>query len=220
MKVNLFLYSWAVVGALAFPGLADADHDKACKHVHGKVTVVTQEGISVDDKLYKVGETTRITKDDKTVKLTELSAGDVVCVDVRGKDDIGSGEVAAVAVISPSDRLPIREKQYVREKETVRRVSHDKNCNHVHGKVTRVRNSTLYVDDKPYTCRETTRIVRDDQTVALEKIKTGDFVCMTAIEDDNADRRVSEVIVLNPTDSVPFQEREIIREREKIREEK
>src|ERR1041385_6790410 len=52
-----------------------AEHDKNCKNIHGKVTVVTQDGITVDDKLYKIGESTRITKDDKVVTLENLKPG-------------------------------------------------------------------------------------------------------------------------------------------------
>src|SRR5262245_58340172 len=59
---NAILYSLAMVGTLALSGVARADHDKSCKNVHGKVTVVTEEGISVNDKLYKVDDTTRIRK--------------------------------------------------------------------------------------------------------------------------------------------------------------
>src|SRR5262245_58238527 len=161
MKLNL--YALVVVGALAFTGLAYADHDKNCKNVHGKVTVVTDDGISVNDKMYAVGDTTRIVKGDKLVKLPQLSAGDIVCVDVRGKDDIGSGQVAAITVLSPADAEAVRE--YVREKETVREVAHDKNCSHTHGKVTRIEESTLYVDGKPCACTETTRVLKNGETL-------------------------------------------------------
>jgi hypothetical protein len=86
--------------------VASADHDKACKNIHGKVTVVTTEGVSVNDKLYAVGRSTRITKGDQTLKLSQVSAGDIVCLDIRGKDDI-EGEVAAITVLSASDSAPI-----------------------------------------------------------------------------------------------------------------
>jgi hypothetical protein len=97
-----------------------AEHDKSCKNVHGKVTVVTEDGVTVGDKMYKVGKSTRITKGDKVVKLGNILAGDLVCLDARGKDDIGGGEVASVAVLRVSDSSPVREKEYIREKETVR----------------------------------------------------------------------------------------------------
>ena len=96
-----------------------AEHDKSCKNVHGKVTVVTQDGIMVGDKMYNVGRSTRVTKSGKVVKLENISAGDLVCLDARGKDDIG-GEVASVAVLMVTDSSPAREKEYIREKETVR----------------------------------------------------------------------------------------------------
>lgn len=216
--MKTFISSWVVAGTLAFGALAYADHDKSCKNVHGKVTVITEDGISVNDKMYKVGKTTRITKGEKEVKLSQISSGDIVCVDVRGKDDIGSGEIAAVAVLSPPE--PSKEKEYVREKETVRQLTHDKNCNHVHGKVTRVEKSTLIVDGKPYACREKTRIVKGNETVTIETIKTGDFVCMDAGTDKDEEHKVTTVLLLSPSDAAPFQTREIIREREKIREEK
>jgi hypothetical protein len=207
-------------GTLAAGGLAFADHDKACKNEHGKVTVVTQDGITVNDKLYKVGKTTRITKGDKVVKLEKVAAGDLVCLDPRGRDDIGGGEVAAITVLNLTDPVPTRERVYVREKETVRPSAHDRNCNHLHVKITRVQDSTLFVDGKPYVCSQTTRITRDGQTATIETIKGGDFVCLD--RSDDTDPKVTSVVVLSPVEAEPFisREREIIREREKIREQK
>jgi hypothetical protein len=214
--MKTLIYSLAVVAALAFPGAARADHDKNCKNVHGKITVVTEDGVAINDKMYKVGKSTRITKGDKVVKLEKLSAGDVVCLDVRGKDDIGGGEVAAVAVLTATDPLPRTDRQYVREETTVRKIGHDQTCNHVHGKVTRVENSTIFVDGKHYVVRERTRVLKDDQAATLQAIKTGDFVCVDA-DDKDPEHKVTTVMVLNPSESARY-EREIIRE--KIREEK
>jgi hypothetical protein len=206
-------YSLVVVGIFVSRGLVNAEHDKSCKNVHGKVTVITEDGITVGDKLYKVGKSTRITKGDKASKLESITAGDMVCLDARGKDDIGGGEVASVAVLTVSDASPVREKQVVREKETVRKISHDKSCDHLHGKVTRIDGSTLVLDDKPYAHSTTTLVTRDGQTTKIETIKPGDFVCV-----DKANEKVTSVVVLSPSDAAPFQSREIIRE--KIREEK
>ena len=215
MKKTL-IYSLLVAGTLGLGGSAYADHDKECKNVHGKVTVVTDEGISVNDKLYKVGSTTRITKGDKKVKLTQITAGDLVCLDVRGKDDIGGGEVAAVSVLSLKDS-PV-ERQYVREKETVRKIGHDKTCNHVHGKVTRIEDSAIMIDGKLYPVRETTKYVKGDQIVTIKTIKTGDFLCLNAGENGDVEQRVTTVMVLDPEAAAQFQPREVIREREQIRE--
>ena len=181
--------------------------------MHGKVTVVTQDGITVGDEMYKVGKSTRITKGDKMAKLENISAGDLVCLDARGKYDIRGGEVASVAVLTVSDSSPVRENEYIREKETVRQISHDKNCPHLHGTVTRVDGSTLVVEDKPYAYSTTTLITKDGQTVKIETIKPGDFVCV-----DQVNGKVTSLVVLSPSDAAPFQSREIIRE--KIREEK
>ena len=201
--------SLVVGGILASSSLVFADHDKACKNVHGKVTVITEDGVTVGDKLYKVGKSTRMTKGEQVVKLENLSAGDVVCLDTRGKDDIGGGEVASIAVLSLNDPLPpVREKEYVREKETVRQISHSKECNHLHGKVTQVGDSTIIVEGKPHTYSTTTVFTKDGQTQKIETIKTGDFVCL-----DEKDAKVASVVVLSPTDAAPFQSREIIRER-------
>jgi hypothetical protein len=210
--MKMLIYSLVVAGALAFRGVACAEHDKSCKNVHGKVTVVTEDSLTIGDKLYKVGKSTRITKGEKVVKLDKITAGDTVCVDVRGKDDIGGGEVAAVEVLSLS--APAAEKQYVRE--TVRQISHDKNCNHIHGKVTKVEESLITVDGKPYIVRETTHFLKGDQAATIKTLKTGDFVCLDA-DDKSAEHKVTTVVVLNPADAAPF-EREIIRE--KIREQK
>jgi hypothetical protein len=212
--MNKFIgYSLVVVGILVSRGLVYAEHDQSCKHLHGKVTVITEDGITVGDKLYKVGKSTRITKGDKVVKLENISAGDLVCLDARGKDDIGGGEVASVAVLTVTGSSPVREREYVREKETVRQVSHDKNCHHLHGKVTRIEESTIVVDDQPHTYTTTTLITKDGKTAKVEAVKVGDFVCL-----DEKDARLTSVVVLSPSDAAPFQSREIIRE--KIREEK
>jgi hypothetical protein len=205
------IYSLVLSGLLASGGWARAEHDKSCKNVHGKVTVVAEDSITVNDQLYKVGKSTHITRNDQVVKLDKISPGDLVCLDPRGKDDIGGGEVASVAVLAASDSLPVREREYVREKETV--ISHDKNCNHLHGTVTRIDGSTVVVDDKPYACGTTTLVTKDGQTTTIETIKPGDFVCV-----DKANDKVASVVVLNPSEAAPFQSREIIRE--KIREEK
>jgi hypothetical protein len=208
---RLIILSLVVGGLCASRALVFADHDKACKNIHGKVTVVTDEGITVADKMYKVGKSTRITKNEKAVKLENITAGDLVCLDMRGKDDIGSGEVAAVAILTIGE--PKKDKEYVRE--TVREVTHNKNCPHLHGKITRVEEATFTLDGKPYVTTTTTRITKDGQVDKIQSIKSGDFVCV-----DSANEKVTSVVVLSPTDATPFQtrEREIIRE--KIRDEK
>jgi hypothetical protein len=205
---RFIIYSLIAGGMFASTGLVYAEHDKSCKNVHGKVTVVTEDGITVGDKLYKVGKSTRITRNDRLVKLDKISAGDVVCLDTRGKDDIGGGEVASVAVLSLNDPVPVREKEYVREKETVRKISHDENCNHVHGTVTRIQDSAIIVEGKPHAYTTATLVTKDGQTAKVETIKAGDFVCL-----DEKDAKISSVTVLNPADARGFQSREIIRER-------
>jgi hypothetical protein len=207
-------YSLVVVGIFVSRGFVYAEHDKSCKNVHGKVTVIAEDGITVGDKMYKVGKTTRISKDDKAVKLENISVGDMVCLDPRGQDDIGGGEVASVAVLSINDPVPaFRETEYVRETQTVGRVSHDKNCNHIHGKVTSIDDSTIVVEGKSYPCSAATLITKDGRTTKIETIKAGDFVCV-----DKPNEKVASVVVLSPSDAAPFQSREVIRE--KIREEK
>ena len=208
---RILIYSLVIGAVFASRSLAYAEHDKACKNVHGKVTVITEDGVTVNDKLYKVGKSTRITKGDKAVKLENISAGDMVCLDARGKDDIGGAEVASVAVLTVNDSSPVKE--YVREKETIRQISHDKSCNHLHGKVTRIEESTIVVDGQPHTYTTTTLITKDGQTAKVETVKAGDLVCL-----DEKDAKVTSVVVLSPTEATPFQSREIIRE--KIREEK
>jgi hypothetical protein len=114
---QIIIYSLVIGAFLASRGLANADHDKSCKNVHGKVTVVTEDGITVNDKMYKTGKSTRIIKGDKVVKLEKITAGDVVCLDTRGKDDVAVGsEVAAVTVLDTKDPAVINEKEVVREK--------------------------------------------------------------------------------------------------------
>src|SRR5262245_57252990 len=203
-------YSLILVGILASRNFAYADHDKSCKNLHGKVTGVTENGIIVGDNMYKVGNSTRVTKDDKVVKLESISTGDLVCVDTRGKDDIGGAEVAAVAVLVPATP-PTRE--ITREKVIVQQVAHDRTCNHIHGKVTRIEDTTIIVEGKPHTWTTTTVVKKDGQLAKFEKVKRGDFVCL-----DEKDAKVTSLVVLSPTEAAPFQSKEIIRER--IREEK
>src|SRR5438105_4657660 len=91
-------YSLVVAGIFVSRGFVYAEHDKSCKNVHGKVTVIAEDGITVGDKMYKVGRSTRISKEDKVVKLEDISVGDMVCLDPRGQDDIGVGGGASAAV--------------------------------------------------------------------------------------------------------------------------
>jgi hypothetical protein len=114
---QFIIYSLVIGGLLASRSLANAEHDKACKNVHGKITVVTEDGVTVNDKMYKVGKSTRIVRGDQVVKLDKISVGDVVCLDARGKDDLVAGsEVAALTVMSTKDPSPEVEKEVVREK--------------------------------------------------------------------------------------------------------
>ena len=122
---QFIIYSMVIAGLLASRGVARAEHDKDCKNVHGKVTVVTEDGVTVNDKMYKVGKTTRIVKGEQAVKLEKISAGDLVCLDTRGSDDIAVGsEVAALTVMdakapTTGEKEVVREK-IVREKEEIR----------------------------------------------------------------------------------------------------
>lgn len=114
---QFIIHSLVIGGLLISRSLANADHDKDCKNVHGKVTVITTDGITVNDKMYKVGKSTRITKDDKVVKLEKITAGDIVCLDARGKNDLDTGsEITAVTVLDAKDPAAIKEKEVVREK--------------------------------------------------------------------------------------------------------
>jgi len=119
--MKAFIVSTLVAGAiLASTGVLRAEHSKDCKNIHGKVTAVTEQGITVNDKFYKVGKSTRVMKDDKAVKLDKISVGDMVCLDARGKDDIAeNGEIASVVVLTLNDSKSVREKEYVREKEKI-----------------------------------------------------------------------------------------------------
>jgi hypothetical protein len=114
---QFIIYSFVIGGLLASRGLANAEHDKACKNVHGKVTVVTEDSVTVNDKMYKVGKSTRIVKGDQVLKLEKISAGDVVCLDTRGSDNLALGsEVAGLTVMTTDAPAPAVEKEVVREK--------------------------------------------------------------------------------------------------------
>lgn len=115
-KTIVYALGWALVSGF---GLTAAEHNKDCKGIHGKATAVTEHGVVVKDKLYKVGETTRITKADRVVKLEQVAPGDIVCLDTRGQDDVqAGGEVASLTVLSP-DATVTTEKEVVREKEKI-----------------------------------------------------------------------------------------------------
>jgi hypothetical protein len=106
----------ALIGAIALPRVARADHDKTCQNIHGRVAVITDSSITVGDKLFKVGETTRFIKDDKRVKVHDIKVGEIVCLDARGKDEV-DGAIASVTVLTPAEASVIREREVTREKE-------------------------------------------------------------------------------------------------------
>jgi hypothetical protein len=209
-------YSSAVALVLGWSAVTYADHNKSCENIHGKVTVVSEEGVAVNDKMYKITETTRITKGDKVVKLRQISPGDIVCIDERGKHETKG--VAAVTVLSLTDPVPVREREYVREKQVVKPASHDRKCEHIHGKVVRINDSTLIVAGKPYACATSTKITKGSQTVTFDTLKAGDFVCIDDGDETSTDHKVTTVMILNPTDAEAFESREIIRERERVKE--
>src|ERR1051325_1294879 len=193
-----------IVGILVSRNFVYADHDKSCKNVHGKVTAITEDGVIVGDKLYKVGKTTRITRGDRVIKLDNLSTGDLVCVDTRGKDDIGSGEVAGLTVLVPTETV----RETTRETTTILQpTSRDQGPNRIYGKVTRVGDSTIVVEGQPHTTTTTTVVTKDGRTTKIETVKPGDFVRL-----DEKDAKVTSVVVLSPAEAAPFQSREIIRE--------
>jgi hypothetical protein len=115
MKTLLWTITTACV--LAVGGIAQAEHNKNCKNVHGKVTVVTEDSVTVNDKLYQVGETTRVMKDGEKVKIGQLKAGDIVCVDARGKGDVQNNQIAAITVLTPEEgSVVVRETESTTEK--------------------------------------------------------------------------------------------------------
>ena len=110
--MKALLTTLTVTCVLAMGGVAQAEHKGTCKAVHGKLTVVTEDSVTVNDKLYKVGDTTRILKDGEKVKITTLKAGDIVCLDARGKDEVDA-QIAAVTVLTAEEGATV-----IREKET------------------------------------------------------------------------------------------------------
>jgi hypothetical protein len=119
------LCTLTAIAALGVAG-AYAGHDRACTHSHGKVTVVTPTTITVDDQqLYKVGDTTRVKKGDEVVKAKDIKVGDIVCLDTRGKNDMGK-EIAGVTVLSTADAEIVRDKQLIRETEKVKETEKEK----------------------------------------------------------------------------------------------
>ena len=133
MKTRLHILT--IVCALAVTGIAQAEHKSSCKNVHGKVTVVTDDSVTVNDKLYKIGDDTRITKDGEKVKSSQLKAGDIVCLDKRGKgvgddflsggsgkDDV-DGQIAAISVLTAEEGSVVtkeKSKETTKEKTSER----------------------------------------------------------------------------------------------------
>lgn len=214
------IWTLPMLGALVLSGAAYADHDKDCKNIHGRVTVVSDDSIAVNDKSYKVGSNTRLTKGEKPVILSSIKVGDVVCLDPRGQHDLAPGtpgEIAAVTVLSVSDTP--RERQFVREKETIKETVHDKNCKHLHGKVSRVTSHTFTVDGKVVEYAETTRITKNGQPMTLKDLKSDDFVCVDLAREADSARAATTVVILTPSDAEAFGDKTFVREKEKIREE-
>jgi hypothetical protein len=213
-----------IAGALVLRGIAYADHDEDCQNVHGKVTVVSEGTIAVNDKPYTVGKSTRITKGDKPIKLKDVKAGDIVCVDARGQGDIGNGEIAGLVVLNPSKAPPKRE--VIKEKEIIKEAVHDEKCGHAHGRVTRVTDHAILLsgDGKTFVCGESTRISKGGKTVTVRTLKPGDFVCLEtkASDIEGSDPELASVVVLAPADATAIEQREIIKEKvtEKIQEKK
>ncbi len=110
-----------VVGTLALTGSLRAEKEMDTKFISGKVVVVTDGSVTVDDHLYRVGEHTRVTKNGMPATFKDLKAGDVVTIDTRGKDSIDP-EVAAIKILSP-DEAPgtvVKEKDTVIQKERIK----------------------------------------------------------------------------------------------------
>jgi len=105
---------------LTVSNIARAEHDKTCKNVHGKVSVISDGVMSLDDKTdktYKVGDTTRVTKNGEKVKVSQIKVGDIVCIDKRGNSD-ADGQVAAVAILSTDEGdAVIKKKETTKETE-------------------------------------------------------------------------------------------------------
>jgi hypothetical protein len=119
--MKTLLRTLALAGALTCAGAAFSENeiDKDCG-AHGKVTVLTKDSITVDDQLFKVGDSTHVWKNGREMKLKDLKVGDFVCVDTRGKDDL-DGQIAGVKILSPTESKHYREKDVVtHEHETVR----------------------------------------------------------------------------------------------------
>jgi hypothetical protein len=124
--MKTLIYTMTVAWVLGLAGVAQAEHKKDCKNVHGRVTVVTDDSIAVNDKVYKVGDSTRIIKGGDKVKVSQIKSGDVVCVDTRGKADI-DGEVAGVKVLDAAEgEAALTEKETVKEKEKVKEKTREK----------------------------------------------------------------------------------------------
>jgi hypothetical protein len=211
--MNPLLCTLTTVGALLTAGVAYADHDETCKNIHGRVTVVTADSVTVDDQYFKVGKTTRVTKGGELLRAKDVKTGDIVCVDIRGKDDL-DGEIAGLVVLNSNDRVPVRQREIIREKVSY----HDKNCPHKHARVTRVNGQTLIIDNKPIEIRETVRVTKGDKIVTVREIKDGDYVCLHNAGKPGYEETVTTVMVLEPSDvKVLFPESEVI-ERETIRE--
>ena len=103
------------------------------------------------------------------------------------------------------------------QKETIGQPGHDKNCQRAHGKVTRVKDPVLFVDNKAYATSETTRLTKGDRLISLCSIKPGDLVCLDTGDPRNANGKLTAVTVLTPEDAAPSPSREIIRENEKVK---
>jgi hypothetical protein len=120
--MKTLLCTVVTVYVLAIGGVAQAEHMKNCKNIHGKVTVVTDDSVTLNDKLYKVGDSTRIIRDGEKVNVSQIKAGDIVCLDARGKHDIDS-QIAAITVLNAEEGAEVvkeKSKETTKERTTER----------------------------------------------------------------------------------------------------
>ncbi len=210
MKTTIYTL---ILAGLMSATVARADHDADCKKPHGKVSVVTAEMISVDDKPYKVGKTTRVLKGGVQAKISDVKVGDTVCLDDRGKGDIGSGEIAGIAILSTSKTptVAVKEQTIVREKVSF----HDKDCPHKHARVSQVNETTLVVNGQPIAVGENLIVRRGDEIVKVQTLKSGDIVCLHDEAKVGVKEKITTVMVLDPSESFLVPESKTI-ERERI----
>jgi len=109
-------YSLVVAGIFVSRVFVYAEHDKSCKNVHGKVTVIAEDASRWAINCTKWARVHGVSKGDAVVKLEDFR-GDIGLPGRGGKDDIAAVKWLRSPCSASMTRCQWSETEYVRETE-------------------------------------------------------------------------------------------------------